>query len=35
MGGFSIYHWIIILGIILIPAAIGALIVVALRSRKK
>jgi Sec-independent protein translocase protein TatA len=34
MGGFSIWHWIILLAVILIPVAIIA-IVLALSRRKK
>lgn len=35
MGGFSIWHWIFLLAIILIPASIAALIAVVLMNRKK
>jgi hypothetical protein len=35
MGGFSIWHWIVLLAIILIPASIAAVIAVVLLNRKK
>lgn len=35
MGSFSIWHWIIVLGVILIPIAIAAVIAIVVFSRKK
>ncbi len=35
MGGFSIWHWIILLAVILIPVGIIAVVLSILRRRKK
>lgn len=35
MGGFSIWHWIILLAVILVPVAIIAVVLGILRRRKK
>jgi Sec-independent protein translocase protein TatA len=35
MGGFSIWHWIILLAVFLIPAGIIAAVLSILRRRKK
>ncbi len=35
MGSFSIYHWIIIGGLMLIPVAIGAVIAIVVLSLRK
>jgi hypothetical protein len=35
MGGFSIWHWIVLLAIILIPVSIAAVVALVLLNRKK
>lgn len=35
MGGFSIWHWIILLAVVLIPVGIIAVLLSILRRRKK
>ncbi|MEN4938478.1 hypothetical protein ABE571_04505 [Stenotrophomonas sp. TWI273] len=35
MGSFSIYHWIIIVGLMLIPVAIAAVIAIVVLSLRK
>lgn len=35
MGGFSIWHWMVLLAVILIPVVIAAVIAAVLLARKK